>query len=458
MRFATAAAVLMLLSAPALAQAPAKQPPAKRATKPAPKPAAKPAAKSDPIAQSYAALPEAERIAIQTDLIWTGDYNGLASADFGARAIAGVKAFQKRNGTKETGVLNPKERQQLGAAARKRREAVGWRLLDDGTTGTRIGIPSRLVPQHSVVIGGSRWTSARGEVQIDTFRTAAPGTTLASVYEAQRKVAERKITYNVARPDFFVVSGLQGLKKLYVRGQAKDGQVRGFSIQYDQSMEGTLDAVVIAMSSSFQAFPVGAIAAAPPPRRKVEYGSGVLVSSDGHALTTRDLIDGCQTFNLAGYGPADLVAQDKSSGLALLRIYGVRDLKIATLATGESGPNVTLIGVADPERQNGGGSVSLASARSAPAAAGQHPTIEPAPALGFAGAAAVDRAGRLIGVADVRTLAVAGPSPATSASASLIPAAAIRNFLAEHKVTPSGDAASVDAAKASVVRVICVRK
>ena len=36
-------------------------------------------------ANSYAAIPLTERVAIQNDLIWTGDYNGTVGGDFGER-------------------------------------------------------------------------------------------------------------------------------------------------------------------------------------------------------------------------------------------------------------------------------------------------------------------------------------------------------------------------------------
>src|SRR3954447_22743858 len=83
----------------------------------------------DAIAASYTAIPLTERIAIQNDLVWTGDYNGLINGDFGNRAIAAVKAFQKRSGGKETGVLNQPERASLAAAAKPKQEAVGWRMV-----------------------------------------------------------------------------------------------------------------------------------------------------------------------------------------------------------------------------------------------------------------------------------------------------------------------------------------
>src|SRR6478735_4786642 len=74
----------------------AKTPAAKKETKAAPVKVEQKAA-VDAIAASYTAIPLTERIAIQNDLVWTGDYNGLINGDFGERAIAAVKAFQKRN-------------------------------------------------------------------------------------------------------------------------------------------------------------------------------------------------------------------------------------------------------------------------------------------------------------------------------------------------------------------------
>jgi hypothetical protein len=51
---------------------------------------------------------------------------------------------------------------------------------------------------------------------------------------------------------------------------------------------------------------------------------------------------------------------------------------------------------------------------------------------------------------------VAGP--AGPPRAELVPAEAIRNFLEAHFVAPVSGGAGVDAVKASVTRVICVRK
>ena len=78
------------------------------------------------------------------------------------------------------------------------------------------------------------------------------------------------------KPDFFVLSGLQGLKKFYLRGTFKGDEVRILTILYDQATENTVEPVVIAMSNAFNPFPTGA--QTPPPRKTVDYGTGVVIS------------------------------------------------------------------------------------------------------------------------------------------------------------------------------------
>src|SRR5262245_4094588 len=183
---------------------------------------AKPPAPGSPRAV-YAAMPEHERRTIQADLIWTGDYDGIIDTDFGDNSIAAVKTFQKRNGGRETGILNPDERAKLSESARKKRESAGWRAVDDRVTGARVGIPGKLVPQSAPSGSGTRWQSSRGEVQVETFRIGAPGLTLAAVFERMKKEpANRRPEYQVLKTDFFVVAGMQGgVKKFYVRGQIR---------------------------------------------------------------------------------------------------------------------------------------------------------------------------------------------------------------------------------------------
>src|ERR1700732_4507259 len=55
------------------------------------------------------AMAQAERQAIQSDLAWTGHYNGVINGEVRDRMVAAIKSYQTDNGGKPTGVLNPQE-------------------------------------------------------------------------------------------------------------------------------------------------------------------------------------------------------------------------------------------------------------------------------------------------------------------------------------------------------------
>jgi hypothetical protein len=257
----------------------------------------------------------------------------------------------------------------------------------------------------------------------------------------------------VVKPDFFVLSGMQGLKKFYVRGTFKGDEVRILTILYDQATEGTVEPAVIAMSSAFNPFPSGS---GPAPRKTVEYGTGVVVSEDGAILTDREITDGCLAIAIGGFGNADRVTEDRDHGLALLRIYGARGLKPLALDSGAAKATIELTGIADPQNQGGAAAVSSVKASAAMVGGGGDAALSPPPALGFSGAAALDADGKFAGLALLKPAMVAGPATATpAAQAVLVPADTVREFLKANGVNAAGG--STDA-KATVVRVICVRK
>jgi hypothetical protein len=183
----------------------------------------RPAAKgvhASAIPAAYAAIPEAERLAIQSDLAWLGDYDATAAGDFESRTVDAIKAFQKRHGGKETGVLNEEQRAALAAAVKAPQEAVGWRLIDDPATGTRIGLPEKLVPQSAASRTGSRWLSGHGQIQIETFRLREAA--LPALFDEEKKTPrQRRVESSVLKPDSFIISGMQGLKKFLRRGERR---------------------------------------------------------------------------------------------------------------------------------------------------------------------------------------------------------------------------------------------
>jgi S1-C subfamily serine protease len=405
--------------------------------------------------ETAGAMALAERLLLQSDLAWVGQYNGAITGDVSARMVEAIKAYQKLRGGKPTGVLNPQQRAALAETARRKQEGVGWKIVTEPASGARLGIPGKLVPQQTTDATGSKWTPPTGTVQVLLGRRKEANPTTAKLAETEKtEPAGRKVDYTVVKPDFFVLSGLQGLKKFYVRGTFKGDEVRIMTILYDQAMETTVEPVVIAMSSAFTAFPSGP-QAGPPPRRSVEYGTGLVVSEDGAILADRLVTDGCLSLTIGGHGNADRVAEDKAHDLALLRLYGARGLSPLSLASGAAQTNAEIVGIADPQSQGGAAGVSSVKVALAPLA-GSDSTLSPPPAVGFSGSPVIDGDGKLVGIALLKSATVAGPAnSAPSAQAVMVSAATLRDFLKANKVAANG--ASTDA-KAAVVRVICVRK
>ncbi len=399
------------------------------------------------------ALAVAERTALQSDLVWAGAYNGLINGEVSERMIAAIKTWQKDHGGKPTGVLNPQERATLAADAKALQDRAGWKIGLDPANGIKLGLPTKLAPVQTAGATGTRWTSAQGQIQIETWRSKDTNLTLAAVVEREKKEpAGRKVEYSAVKPDFFVLSGLQGLKKFYVRGQIKGSEVRGVTILYDQATEGTMEPVVIAMSSAFAPFGEGAAAPAPPPRKKVDYATGLVVSPEGIILTDRAVIEACDVLLIPGLGPAEKLREDAAHSLVLLRVYGASDLTAASFAATPSRPDVNVTGIADPQSQGGGSAVTATVAHLT--SSGGDVRIDPPPGVGFSGAAVTDAEGRLAGVALVRAPQLAGAAPAPP-QATMVPAELVRGLLTAAKIAPAKDAAL---SKASMVRVICVRK
>ncbi|WP_234682439.1 serine protease [Bradyrhizobium monzae] len=400
-------------------------------------------------------MAQAERLSLQSDLVWVGEYNGAITGDVSSRMVDAIKAYQKAKGGKPTGVLNPQERAALAETARRKQDSVGWKIVTEMTSGARLGIPSKLVPQQASDANGSKWSSPTGTVQVLLSRHKEANPTTAKLAEAEKKEPSgRKVDYTVVKPDFFVLSGLQGLKKFYVRGTSRGDEVRIMTILYDQATENTVEPVVIAMSSAFNAFPTGP-QAGPPPRKAVEYGTGIVVSDDGAILADRLVTESCLAITIGGYGNADRLAEDKEHDLALLHIYGARGLKPLNLASDAAKTSVDVVGIADPQSQGGAAGVSSVKGALASVGGGDA-ALSPPPAVGFSGGPAVDGEGKFAGVTLLKPAMVAGPATVAPASqAVMVSADAVRDFLKANGVAANGT--STDA-KAAVVRVICVRK
>jgi peptidoglycan hydrolase-like protein with peptidoglycan-binding domain len=400
------------------------------------------------IAKAYAAMPPDERLAIQTNLAWTGYYEGPPGGDFDdQRVIDAVKLFQKAAKDKETGILNDEERAHLAAAAEPAQRAVGWRLIDDPATGAHFGLPEKLVSPLGNSRTGRRWSSGHSQIEINDFHLSEAS--LPVLFEAEKKTPRgRRVESSTLKPESYVISGTQGLKNFVTRAESDGAVVRGITVLYDQATAGIMAPVAIAIANSFDGFPDANAALPPGQERAVEYSTAIVADQSGDLIAVRQDTADCTAITVPPSGHAIRIAEDKTNGLVLLRIYGARNLVPAALAAQSQGDDLMLVGIADPTAQHGGDVVTKAAAH----LDGQN--IEPAPNPGFSGAAVIDAGGHFAGMVELESSANAATGLITR-QATLISAGAVRAFLAAHGIRPATGQTAVDR---SVVRVICVRK
>ena len=136
-------------------------------------------------------------------------------------------------------------------------------------------------------------------------------------------------------------------------------------------------------------------------RRKVEYGTGLVVSATGHVLTDRKLIDGCHVITLPGSAMPNALPTTRQRARAACASMVRDDLDADRLARRGAGQRKCH---ARRHRRSAGAGWrrgNLDGQRKLSVAADSSP-LETAPAPGFAGAAALDAQGRFAGMVVVK--------------------------------------------------------
>lgn len=355
-----------------------------------------------------------ERRAIQRDLIWTAGFTGSATGEFGALTFAALKRLDSEMKMPVSGVLNPDKRKRLADAADVGRRAIGFRLETDSASKMRIGVPTKLLSKRSVNPSGlSRWQDDKGQITLD-LSLGKPDDDLAQLFErgTATNVPGRKITYKLLRPDFFVISGETQTGKFYRRlEKGADGALRGFSIGYGKSLSPAFDWMVIAIATSFEAepgrtLPPAAVASGLPgfvparpsaPEQKrvsaVDIGAGKFITASAAIAT-------CKALHAEQPTQAARV-EKQAQGLAVL---AYAQPNAGPLIFAPVGSEAILL------QRDSTGALLTASAMLAEGRA------EMPLQAGGAGAALVDRGGRLVGlvIEEPRTkIQVAGVVPAS---------------------------------------------
>ncbi len=162
-------------------------------------------------------LPVAERLAIQSDLVWSGDLTGAASIRNSATGrLRPCGAFQKpQQVPRRTGIITP---EQLADARRRDAHPQGLYRLAPGGGRCNAGRAARHSRRNSFRRSrpgkpAPAGSSARGEIQIETFREKMAGRDAlptCSRTDRRRPAGRRTVTSSLARQALSPISGHAG--------------------------------------------------------------------------------------------------------------------------------------------------------------------------------------------------------------------------------------------------------
>jgi Putative peptidoglycan binding domain len=322
---------------------------------PTPAPNANPSAPNDPIFEAakraFDALTETDRRAVQDALIWASDFSAVTSGSFGKRTFDAILQYQRKHGLPNTGILEQRSQTALIAEAAKLRQSVNFSLQTDARSGVQIALPLKLLDKKTSLPNGSRWDSAGGSYSIEVTSLPAPEQALTALFDRLRRDGpQRKITYKLMRPDWFVLSGDSAGRRFYTRyaqGSVANGSIlRGYTWSYAATAL-LADPLTIAIANSFEPFPgpqpvppsvaaAPSVPAAPDPSPSSPAASPLpaiepsappkllataIVVAAGRLLTTL-APPICPTLTV-GLRPARLLRNDPTNGLSLLAVDGL---------------------------------------------------------------------------------------------------------------------------------------
>jgi hypothetical protein len=348
---------------------------------------------------AFEAMPLEERIKVQKSLVWAVPFNGAALGTFGKLTFNGIKALEKKENLETDGKLTEAEMTVLFDVAAKAQKSAKFQLLEDKKSGVRIGLPLFLLTKKEATNLGAKWQSADGSIAVEVAKGSGTIAELPATYERFLALPDRKVTYKLLKPDFFVITGENGPNSFYVRYAANEAGMRGFTMRYPTAKQKLMDRYVIAAANSFEPFPgIAAVGqpqsgeiANPPveqaPAKPANRHLTAIAMADGSLLAPAAIAKQCKGISVAGApakasaGPTDLV---RLSGASVTSSLAAR------AAAPQAGEAVLALSVDDK------GAMTVAPG-SLVAASGTL-LVEAALQPSAQGAAIVDRQGQLLGI------------------------------------------------------------
>lgn len=281
-------------------------------------------------------LSQSEREAIQSALQWNGVYAGKIDGAIGAGTRKSIAAWQETAGHEATGVLTSAQRQALTGAFRSDQAALGLQTVREEEAGIEITLPLNLVAFKGYEPPFVQYDGKDSSgYKVLLISQQGDENTLFGLYDIMQTLEIVPVQGERERKkSAFVLTGANGHVASFTQAELRGGLIRGFTLVWDPKDAAQAARVLDAMKASFKPYgdkaldeglgepsatSAAELVSGLQVRRPVVSRSGFYADAEGTVVTTADVLKHCARLTLDEVHEADLLAEDRATGLAILK-------------------------------------------------------------------------------------------------------------------------------------------
>lgn len=275
-----------------------------------------------------------ERKDLQIALRAAGFYNSAIDGAFGRGTRGSMSDWQLSKGYEPTGVLTTAQRKTLLNDYNAPLISVGMRRVTDPKAGIALELPTTEVAFANYEPPFAHYNSA-GDLGVRVLLISQRGdkSTLYGLYDIMQTLeivpldGPRERTGNS-----FTLEGRNASLTSFTQASLKNGEIKGFTLIWPAGDEARRARVLSAMQDSFERLDgvlddaAGAdiqqdidLLSGLEIRKPKMSRSGFFVTTDGMVVTTSDVVQSCTRITLDHGYPAEILADDTTNGMAILR-------------------------------------------------------------------------------------------------------------------------------------------
>ncbi|MGE0426357.1 MAG: trypsin-like peptidase domain-containing protein [Reyranellaceae bacterium] len=193
---------------------------------------------------------------VQKALVWTQHYSSMVDGDFGRMTRAAVESWQRSQGFKPTGMLEPEQATELVRQGMATRDHWGWTTFRDDSVGYSIGYPGRAFsPGRRLENGGVEFTTSIPSASLDVrIIPKVSASSFKGIFDALANPTspDARILYSVRTETWFVVSGVRGRYWYYQRAELRPSGLAQFAYRMDHDDAGKYEFLITAIANGFK--------------------------------------------------------------------------------------------------------------------------------------------------------------------------------------------------------------